>query len=82
MFVRKTKLGFTLIEVLVVVLIIAVLTAVAMPMYKRAVLKSRFSTVMPMAKSVADAQEIYYLNNGEYALGTDELVRRNTLSGQ
>ena len=59
--------GFTLIEVLVVVLIVAVLTAVAMPMYKRAVLKSRFSTVMPMAKSVANAQEIYYLGNGYYA---------------
>ena len=70
---KKQKGGFTLLELLVVVIIIAVLAAVAVPMYKHAVLKSRFSAVMPMAKSVADANEVYYLGKNMYALGQDDL---------
>ena len=69
----KHKRGFTLLEVLIVVIIIAVLATVAWPQYKHAVLKSRFSTVMPMAKAVADAQEVYYLGNNQYALGKEDL---------
>ena len=65
--------GFTLIELLVVVMIIAILAAIAVPQYKRAVLKSRFSTVMPMAKSIANAQEVYYQGRQMYALDVDEL---------
>ena len=65
--------GFTLLELLVVVIIVAVLSAVALPMYKHSVLKSRFSKVMPVAKAVADAQEVYYLGKNLYALDKEEL---------
>ena len=69
----ESRKGFTLIELLVVVIIIAILAAIAVPQYKHAVLKSRFSTVMPMAKSIADAQEVYYQGRQLYALDVDEL---------
>ena len=64
--------GFTLIELLVVVLIIGILAAVVVPQYKHAALKSRFSTVMPMAKSIADANEVFYLGKNYYANNSEK----------
>ncbi len=59
--------GFTLSELLVVILIIGVLTSVALPKYQGAVDKSRYSTLMPMAKTIATSQEAFHMARGEYS---------------
>lgn len=61
------KRGFTLMELLVVVLIVGILTTVAVSQYRRAVLKSRYAALMPIAKAIADSNEVYYLGHGNYA---------------
>ncbi len=69
----KNKQAFTLIELLVVVLIIGILAAVAVPQYQKSVMRSRYATLKNITKSIADAQEVYYLANGHYATRFDEL---------
>ena len=49
------------------VLIIGILAAIAFPKYEAAVLRARLMSFMPLVRSLMDAQERYYMSNGEYA---------------
>ena len=70
----KSNQAFTLVELLVVVLIIGILAAVALPQYKKAVGKSRFLQLKLGVEKIAQAQEVYFLENGHYTDNMDELA--------
>lgn len=61
----KSK-GFTLIEVMIVVAIIAILIAIALPNYREYVLRSNRAVAKGALLEVASRQEQYFLNNRSY----------------
>ena len=62
---KKSK-GFTLIEMLVVVLIIGILAGIALPQYQMAVTKAKVAAILPIMRRWHDALEEYKLQHGDY----------------
>ena len=70
---KINKNAFTLVELLVVVLIIGILAAIAVPQYQKAVMKSRYATIKYLANSIAQAEQVYYLANNSYTDNFEDL---------
>ena len=65
--------GFTLIVLLVVVLIIGILAAVALPQYQKAVMKARLTQMLVYMDALYKSAELYHMANGHYPNDVTEL---------
>ena len=69
------KQGFSLVELLVVVLIIGILSAVALPQYTKSVTKARFAEAFTNLKTIAEAVKVCELENG---VGNEEVCENGS----
>ena len=71
---KINKKGFTLIEILVVVLIIGVLAAVAIPGYRKSVEKAKAAYAVSVLNDAAKAEQDFALVTSRYSKYWDDLV--------
>ncbi|KJK03477.1 pilus assembly protein PilE [Pseudomonas sp. 21] len=64
---RRRGRGFTLIELMITVVIVAILAAIAFPSYQRYVLRSHRVEAQAVLSEAAARQERYYSQNNAYA---------------
>lgn len=62
----KKQLGFTLIELMVVVAIVAILAGIAYPSYQQHVLTTRRTEALSALTQLANQEEKYFMDNNTY----------------
>lgn len=75
---KKHSSGFTLVELMIVVAIIAILVAIATPSYYAYVTKSRRADAKVALSEVSQRQEGFYADNNKYATDLDKLKLANS----
>ncbi|EMU4177189.1 pilin [Neisseria gonorrhoeae] len=64
--------GFTLIELMIVIAIVGILAAVALPAYQDYTARAQVSEAILLAEGQKSAVTEYYLNNGEWPENNDK----------
>lgn len=77
---RNTQSGITLIELLIVIIIVGILAAVAVPSYRQYVVRSQRADATSALLSLATAQEKFYLQCNTYA--TDIAADNDCAAGE
>jgi type IV pilus assembly protein PilA len=73
--IKKMK-GFTLIELMIVIAIIGILAAIAIPQYSLHRTRSFNSAAQADLRNAATAQEAYFMDHGTYCSMTTNLIGR------
>lgn len=77
----KKQKGFTLIEVMIVVVIVAILAAVAIPSYQDSVRKTRRADAKESLTRIAALQERYFFTKNDYGTAAQLGVANTSTEG-
>ena len=72
--INKSTKGFTLVEIMIVVVIIGLLAAMAIPAFQKVRAASQDKTVMNNARQLSGAADQYYLENGVSTVTLGNLI--------
>jgi general secretion pathway protein G len=75
MSIMKRKKGFTLVEIITVVVLIGILVSIALPIYRNAVHRAKESVLKENLFQVRDAINKFYQDKKKYPTTLDELVQ-------
>ena len=80
MYYKKCSKGFSLVELMIVVAVVAILAAVAIPAYNNHILRTRQADAHHKLLDIKAAQEMYYSQYDRYADLTDGTTFTDLLS--
>jgi general secretion pathway protein G len=70
----RRQAGFTLIELITVIALVAILAAIALPNYRVAIVQSKEAVLREDLYRLRDLIDQYYLDKGQYPASLDALV--------
>ena len=72
--INKSTKGFTLVEIMIVVVIIGLLAAMAIPAFQKVRKASQDKTILNNARQLSGAADQYYLENGVSSVSLNNLI--------
>lgn len=74
---RRNRKGFTLVELVVVIAILGILAAIAVPRFINAVDEAQAATDAANVKALQAAVNLYFMENAAYPSSLNDLVNKN-----
>jgi len=74
----KSKKGFTLVEIMIVVVIIGLLAAMAIPAFQKVRETSQKKTLVNNLRQLASGADQYFLEEGVTAVASEDLIGTNS----